>query len=292
MPKPTIKSAQRRTSSSRQTAAERGTWDGDILAVSIPTTAFTLDGFRAWSTSEDFPEFARISYLGSELYVEVDLEGDAVEVPITAGTLEGFRAWATSKHFPQRGRISFLGQEILIDMSPENLDWHTGVKTEISFTLVGVTHELDHGRFFGDGATLSNAVADLSTVPDGVFATWEALESGRVQMLPARGRAGGSTEWAGTPDWVMEVVSSSSVHKDTKVLREKYHRAGIPEYWLIDVRGGRISFQILRHRPTGYVAVTPRGGWHKSSVFGRSFRLEGERDRMGRWQFRLLVKPA
>jgi Uma2 family endonuclease len=36
-------------------------------------------------------------------------------------------------------------------------------------------------------------------------------------------------ELEGTPDWVLEVVSQSSVAKDTKWLRESYHKAGIPE---------------------------------------------------------------
>ena len=65
----------------------------------------------------------------------------------------------------------------------------------------------------------------------------------------------------GTPDMVLEVISEGSVKKDTDVLRELYWKTGIPEYWLIDVRGDKISFQILHYRPSGYVPASRRGGW-------------------------------
>ena len=45
----------------------------------------------------------------------------------------------------------------------------------------------------------------------------------------------------------LEVVSESSVHKDTVQLRELYWRAGIAEYWLVDARPASPRFDILRH---------------------------------------------
>jgi hypothetical protein len=47
-----------------------------------------------------------------------------------------------------------------------------------------------------------------------------------------------------------------------------YWKARIREYWLLDARGERIEFQILRHIARGYVATRPSGGWRKSAVFG------------------------
>src|SRR5256885_8764701 len=46
----------------------------------------------------------------------------------------------------------------------------------------------------------------------------------------------GYLELEGTPDMVLEVVSESSVQKDTKRLRQLYWQAGIREYWLVDAR--------------------------------------------------------
>ena len=89
-------------------------------------------------------------------------------------------------------------------------------------------------------------------------------------------------ELEGTPDWVLEVVSRWTGRKDTEMLRDAYHRAGIPEFWLIDAQYDEISFQILRRRRDRYVAVASRDGWVRSTVFGRSFRLDRRKNRMGR----------
>lgn len=77
----------------------------------------------------------------------------------------------------------------------------------------------------------------------------------------------------GTPDMVLEVVSTSSVNKDTVILRELYAAAGIPEYWLINPLGGRLEFDILKLSRGRYSATRKNAGWIKSAVFGKSFRL-------------------
>ena len=43
----------------------------------------------------------------------------------------------------------------------------------------------------------------------------------------------------------MEIVSDSSVVKDTRQLRQAYARAGVHEYWLVDARGEDLLFEIL-----------------------------------------------
>jgi Uma2 family endonuclease len=84
---------------------------------------------------------------------------------------------------------------------------------------------------------------------------------------------------------VLEVVSRHSVRKDTKILRNLYWRAGIPEYWLVDARKTPLQFDILRWTERGYSASRRREGWLKSKVFGRSFLLETKPDRLGHPQF-------
>jgi Uma2 family endonuclease len=86
---------------------------------------------------------------------------------------------------------------------------------------------------------------------------------------------------------VFEVISSSSVRKDTIELRDLYWQAGIPEYWLIDARHEPVKFDILRHGANRYLPTKKIGGWLKSSVFGRSFRLTKENDQLGNPQFTL-----
>jgi Uma2 family endonuclease len=216
----------------------------------------------------------------------------AFRVPADAHTLTGFRAWARSDDFPEAGRITFIGGELFVDMSGDELETHSKIKGEITFTLLGLNRETQLGIYYPDGVQISNPAADLSAIPVAVFITWDSLECGRVRLVPREGAPGQFIELEGTPDLVVEVVSDSSVAKDTNRLRQAYHRAGITEYWLIDARGEVLDFQLLQHRQTGYANAPLRAGWRRSRVLGRGFRLERSRGRMNLWEYRLHVQPG
>jgi Uma2 family endonuclease len=220
---------------------------------------------------------------------ELDTNGPVL-VPVSAHTLAGFRAWAKSDKFPQRGRISFLDKGILVDMCPEELENHGKVKFEIGRVLGSLNRKMKRGQFYPDGTLVSNVDANLSTVPDASFVSWSSLEAGRVRLIPREGEQGEYSELEGTPDWVLEVVSKSSVTKDTQLLRGRYFRAGIPEYWLVNARGKEIDFQILIRGDTDYVSSTTSGDWQRSPAFFRKFRLVRRRGRMNFWEYTLRVK--
>jgi Uma2 family endonuclease len=220
----------------------------------------------------------------------IDDAGKEIVIPPSAHTLAGFRAWAKSDDFPERGRISFIDQEIIVDMSPEELQTHVKVKMEISFGLMKINKKHKLGEFYGDGTLVTNEAANLSTEPDGTFVSWESLNTGKVRLVPCEGVEGEYLEVEGTPDWVLEVISETSVRKDTKKLRERYHRAGVSEYWLINARGPDIDFQILHRHETDYEAAPGRGGWQESRVFGRRFRLVREKGQRGLWVYSLQAK--
>ena len=220
------------------------------------------------------------------------LEDHGLRIPASALTLEGFRAWAKSDDFPERGRISFVYPEIFVETSPEELQTHGKVKLAITVALARLIERQDLGEFYPDRTLVTNEAAGLSTEPDGTFVTWEGLESGRVQLVPREEEPEQFLEVQGTPDWVLEIVSKTSVRKDTRRLREAYHRAGVPEYWLIDARRQDIAFDVLRHTPAEYVPAAGRGGWQRSAVFGRLFRLQRQRGRLGLWRYTLLSRAA
>jgi Uma2 family endonuclease len=222
-------------------------------------------------------------------------DGICLRIPTSAATLAGFRAWVQSDDFPEHVRAAFIGQEVYLDMSKEELETHSSVKTEVSRTVANLNRQRRLGKFYLDGVRITNKAARVSNVPDATFFLAESLRSGRVRLAPGVGKAreaGKYVEIVGTPDWVMEVISDSSVGKDTEKLRQAYHRAGIREYWLIDARGGEIVFQILYWRKTGYAAAPSQDGWQRSRVFGCSFRLERRRDELGLWEYTLHVQSA
>jgi Uma2 family endonuclease len=213
-----------------------------------------------------------------------------LRIPASAFRLAGFRAWVTADEFPEQFRASFIDREIFLDMSPEELETHSVLKVEITRVISGLVRELRLGKFYGDGTQVTNPAAGLSTEPDGTFVSRASFEAGRVRLVPRKGRPGQYIELEGTLDWVLEIVSQSSVQKDKKRLRLAYHRAGIPEYWLIDARGEEIIFQILRWSRADDRVTSRRDGWLRSRVFGRSFRLERERDDLGLWDYTLHVQ--
>jgi Uma2 family endonuclease len=173
-------------------------------------------------------------------------------------------------------------------MSNEDVVYHTQVKGEIFATLYHLCKQYDLGHVYQDGSLLINEEAGVGNNPDAIAALWSTIESGRFRVTERNGKY---PEMEGTPDWVLEVVSPSSVGKDTKLLRKAYHAAGIPEYWLVDARKPEIDFAILEWSETGYVTAASRDGWQTSKVFGREFRLLRKTDRRGEIAYSLEMRP-
>jgi Uma2 family endonuclease len=217
----------------------------------------------------------------------VTIDRWSVRIPTSAMTLTGFRAWATSDTFPEHIRAAFIDQEIFIEMSNEDLDTHVTVKTEITRVLARLIRDSKLGQFFAEGVLVTNEDASVSNNPDASFFTLESFRCGRMRLVPKQDNKDRYVEIEGTPDWVLEVISDSSVDKDTVKLREAYHRAGVREYWLIDARGDAIDFQILYYSKDFYEAAPQQGGWQQSRVFGRSFRLERQQNQFGLWEYTL-----
>lgn len=213
--------------------------------------------------------------------------GERIRIPDFVDDLESFRRWARSDGFPERGRFSHLNGELWVDVMPEQLFTHNQVKGEFAIVLGGMVKSDRLGRYFHDRTLLTNSQAGLSTEPDGTFVSYASLKRDRVRLIEAEE---GFLELDGAPDMVLEVVSATSVEKDTVVLRELYWQAGIPEYWLVDARGDRLQFDILLRQPDGYVATREQGGWLESVVFGKSFRLGSRPDELGHPEYTLSVQ--
>jgi len=100
----------------------------------------------------------------------------------------------------------------------------------------------------------------FTSEPDATFVAWESFEANKVRLVERKDRPDQFIELVGTPDCVLEVVSLSRAKKNTELLLEAYHRAGIPEYWITDARFDEVSFQILRRRRDRYVVIKPSDG--------------------------------
>ena len=216
-----------------------------------------------------------------------DRDYDKILIPAWVKNFDSFCRWASSDAYPERGRFSYLGGSIWVDLSLEEMN-HNQVKAVFTIVLMSLVMAGKRGRFFPDGMGLSNPDADLATEPDGMFVSRKGLRAGRARLVPGRGESPIRVE--GSPDMTLEVISPSSVHKDTEELFELYWRAGVREYWLVDPRGGRVEFDILRHTAKGYVVTRKLKGWIKSAVFGKSFKLTQRADPDGYPAYRLAVR--
>jgi len=155
---------------------------------------------------------------------------------------------------------------------------------------MNLVEEAASGRFFLDGVLISNETAGVSNNPDALFLSFAGLEQGKYRLVPGSNDSEKAVEIEGTPDWVLEIISASSVRKDSVQLRRAYFLAGIPEYWLVDARGAEVLFEILRPTDSGYQPLPREDGWQASPVFNRSFRLERQQDAFG-WKYKLHVRP-
>ncbi len=217
-----------------------------------------------------------------------DDERPALAVPSTAFDLDGFRAWVHSDAFPEKGRASYLAGEVTVFMSPEEIQTHTKVKACVYSGWGDFLRDEDVGEFLTDGVLLINEEADLGTSADGLLCLWESLRSGKVSYCEVVEGSERYVEVRGAPDIAAEIVSRSSVHKDTVELVDLYYRAGVDEYWLIDARRRDVSFRILVRGASAYVdSPADADGFVPSGVLGKSFRLTRTTDPVGGWRYRL-----
>lgn len=209
---------------------------------------------------------------------------DEAFIPLGITDLASFRRWADSELYPDRGKFHYLQHEIWVDLHPEPLFTHNLVRTSLTSTLSELR---DDGYFFMSGIRFSHVAADLSAQPDLVFVSFAAIQQGKVQFV--RGRLGGYVELEGSPELVVEIISPSSLRKDTEVLREMYAAAGIAEYWLIDARTTSPSLQILTLKEGAYQPGSESAENQISQVLARQVALVQDTDPLGhpRYQFRI-----
>jgi Uma2 family endonuclease len=208
---------------------------------------------------------------------------EKIEIPMNLQTLADFRSWALSEDFPETGRIDFIGGRIEVDMSPEELFSHGNLKVQVVAALNQLVEDKELGYLFTDSTRISSPEADLSAEPDVVYLSHETIDSGRARLVPkATGEPGRYVEIEGAADLIVEIVSDSSVKKDTQRLPVAYYRAGVDEFWLIDARKHPAEFRVYHRADGGFAPVdVDAHGFQHSTTFDRGVRLDERRDSRG-----------
>ena len=220
---------------------------------------------------------------------------EELRIPEDAFTFEGFQQWVESDEFPTTGRIDYLGGIVEVDMSPEDIYTHSAVKTAVAARLHLLVTERDLGDVFIDRTRLGSRFAALSVEPDVLVILESSLDAGKVRLTPASRK--GLDRYSGldgAADIVVEIVSDSSVKKDTQRLPPLYASAGIPELWIVDARGEDLRFDIHELRDGQYARLTADAeGWIRSPRLGHDFRLiRRSSDRPGVWRYTLQAREV
>jgi Uma2 family endonuclease len=151
-------------------------------------------------------------------------------------------------------------------------------------------HARETGLLLIDSTRVVCEQAELSVEPDIVFVSHASLREGRVRLVPkASGEPGRFVEIDGPPDIVVEIVSDTSVEKDTVRLPQAYHAAGVREFWLLDARVRPATFLIQRWTPAGFVPVAGVEGRQWSEPLGCGYRLESRGNALGGQDFDLVA---
>lgn len=215
---------------------------------------------------------------------------DQFLVPHSIDSFEAFREWVQDDSFPGQGRIDFVAERIEIDMSPEELFSHGRLKAEFA-RVIGNLCESRQFLVFIDSTRVSQAKAELSTEPDVVVVSRQRIRSGNVKLLESA--PGRYAEIQGGPDIVVEIVSESSVEKDTVRLPKAHFVAGTLEYWLVDARDvNRLVFQIQHRGELGFACEEKSLVWQYSRILNSDFRVLAEKDEDGWPDFRVQSRVA
>lgn len=214
---------------------------------------------------------------------------DQIDIPAWVVDFDSFRLWMHSGDFPEQGKVCFINGRVWVDLSMEEFFSHNQVRTEINRVLANLMKTTRFGRFVAEGMRYSHIETHLATEPDGMVVSHEAMRSGRVKLMA--GKEGEATEAVGVPEILIEIVSRSSEVKDTEWCMSAYFDAGVSEYWIIDTRDGEdIRFDIFKRGKKEFSSSRKQGGWAKSSILGRSFRLSQTEDPDGKPEFTLEVR--
>ncbi|MBI1346232.1 hypothetical protein GC163_08065 [bacterium] len=225
----------------------------------------------------------------STIVIASEIDTPPVEIPGGIQTLTGFRRWVFSSRFPETGRIDYVRGRIEVDMAADDLFVHNFPKTELTSKLYQLVRARDLGWLFAGGARVSCPEAELSVEPDVVFVSHRSYDSGEVAFRKSKSESHtGYVEIVGAPDLVIEVVSDSSVRKDTRLLPESYFAAGVSEFWLVDCRRNHVDFNIHTRGRGKFKLIKPDAeGWRESLVLQTSFRLSRKLVRPEIWQYDL-----
>ncbi|MBX3474714.1 MAG: Uma2 family endonuclease [Planctomycetes bacterium] len=128
----------------------------------------------------------------------------------------------------------------------------------------------DHGWYVILDRSVRLPIADTELRPD--LAAYRQADLGDESTGPVTAR----------PALVIECLSPSTAHRDVAEKLNAYHKAKVPEYWVVDPKTGAISLFVRKKAGYEQLSVDPKG-FIKSPLLKKSLRIV-----VKRWTFEIL----
>lgn len=158
---------------------------------------------------------------------------------------------------PEERRLELIDGEFVEKASPTPR--HADAQRGAIVLVAGAFHR--RGGRGGPGGWWILPEVDLVLGGDGYRPDLAGWRRDRHPTMP------GERPVTARPDWICEVLSSSNASTDTVRKMQRYHRAGVPHYWVLDPRTQTLA--VWRHAPEGYlnVLVAERGQTVRAEPF-------------------------
>jgi Uma2 family endonuclease len=147
--------------------------------------------------------------------------------------LTGKLGYAEYACFPDDGRRhEVIDGEHIVNPAPNT--YHQRLSRRIQFQLYTQIELHGLGEVF-------DAPSDLQ------LSVWDIVQPDLIVVLTRKQAIIKTTRIIGSPDLVVEILSTSSVHDDRVRKMELYRKSAIPEYWVVDPDQHAVEQYVLRH---------------------------------------------
>lgn len=155
-------------------------------------------------------------------------------------------------------RYEIIKGELIIVPAPSL--YHQRLSREIEMAFIQYVEHHDLGEVFD--APVDVILDDKNTVqPDIVFVATE-----NSHILQYKGIFG-------APDLIVEIISPSSLYRDTHQKKELYERFGVKEYWIVDMGNTAIEVFSLENQTYELFSFAAEKGVITSKII-EGFELE------------------
>ncbi len=162
------KEATRKPAKPRAKPSSNGVPSSDGWPILIPAGAGTLEGFRAWTASPDFPETGKIAYLDGEIFIDMSPERldshNAVKAEIFSTLYQMVNELDLGKFYPDGARVVHVEANVSNEPDAMFVSWESFDSSRVR--LVPTKKEDGYGELEGSPDMVAEILSPSSVTKD------------------------------------------------------------------------------------------------------------------------------